>query len=548
MAARSRTLRRRAVDGTIARVFRMPRGHHDYSVTPTAVPMRDGVELLTDVYAPEAQTGGTVLIRTPYGRSGPIAHLTAGYLASHGHHVVNQSCRGTAGSGGLFQPFRHEVSDGADTVTWLRRQPWFGGRFAVWGASYVGYTAWAVMTEPCPELAAAVVAATAHDNHWFSHAGGAFALEDVVCLLDGLGHLEGGLARSVLRSLTAGRRLAPAFAGLPLTRVQDTLPEGRGLPYRHWLEATTAADPLWQQPRLDEALDRVDVPVLLQDGWQDRFLEQVLEQYARLSSRGVEVALTVGPWTHGAILTRGASIVMAEALDWFAEHLTGTAGQTRPGPVRIRVTGVEEWRRCPQWPPASQPRVLYLQPHGGLGESRPEPGAGPSTFTYDPAEPTPSVGGRTLSPGTSGYRDNRRLERRADVLTFTTKPLDEPVEVVGSPVVELAHRTDNPHADLFVRLCDVSSSGKSVNVSDGFRRLDPQQAQGTVSIRLEAVAHCFGPRSRIRLQVSGGAHPRYARNLGTDEDPATGTGLAPSRRQVCHGEGGLSAVLLPCPV
>jgi predicted acyl esterase len=114
--------------------------------------------------------------------------------------------------------------------------------------------------------------------------------------------------------------------------------------------------------------------------------------------------------------------------------------------------------------------------------------------------------------------------------------------------VELAHRTDNPYADLFVRLCEVSENGRSINVSDGFQRLEPAKASGTIRIRLEALAHRFTPGTRIRLQVSGGAHPRFARNLGTDEDPATGCSLAPSRRTILHGDGGLSSIHLPVPV
>ncbi|WP_239456519.1 CocE/NonD family hydrolase C-terminal non-catalytic domain-containing protein [Nocardioides solisilvae] len=83
-------------------------------------------------------------------------------------------------------------------------------------------------------------------------------------------------------------------------------------------------------------------------------------------------------------------------------------------------------------------------------------------------------------------------------------------------------------------------------MSDGFLRLDPEHAGERVRVQLDAVAHRFEAGVRIRLQVSGGAHPRYARNLGTDEDPATGTGLARSHRRVLHGDGGDSRLLLPC--
>ena len=160
-----RARRRRALDVAAARIFKMPPGHHDYTLTPAVrVPMRDGVELLTDIYVPVGKSLGTLLIRTPYGRTGLIALVTARYYATQGYHVVNQSCRGTFGSGGEFEPFSREVDDGADTLAWLRRQDWFGGRFALCGASYLGYTAWALMTDPPPELAAAVIAISAHDN------------------------------------------------------------------------------------------------------------------------------------------------------------------------------------------------------------------------------------------------------------------------------------------------------------------------------------------------------------------------------------------------
>ena len=549
LTPRARTRRGRALDGAVARIFKMPAGREDYTVTQgVRVPMRDGVELLTDVYAPVARSSGTLLIRTPYGRTGSIAVLTARYYATHGYHVVNQSCRGTFGSGGDFEPFSREIDDGADTVAWLRKQAWFGGRFALCGASYLGYTAWAIMVDPPPELAAAVIAVSAHDNHWVNHGTGAFALEGTLSLCEGLDHVEDGVIRGLPRFVTAGRRLKRGYEELPLVQAQDTVLAGSRMPYREWLTATDAADPVWTPQRLGEALERVDVPVLLHEGWQDRFPEQMIEQYERLRRRRVDVALTIGPWTHVEAATRGSGILMEETLDWLTEHLAGTGRRQRPSPVRIFVTGAREWRNLPEWPPATNERVLYLQPDGGLGDTPPMATAGPSTFIYDPAHPTPAVGGRVINPAIGGHRDNRKLEQRDDVLTFTGPPLIEPLEVIGNPVVELVHGTDNPHVDLFIRVCEVRKNDHSINVSDGFQRLEPEKANGTVRLRLEALAHRFTPGTRIRLQISGGAHPRYARNLGTDGDPATSSKLAPSRRTIFHGYNGFSRIQLPSPI
>jgi putative CocE/NonD family hydrolase len=426
-------------------------------------------------------------------------------------------------------------------------QSWFEGRFALCGTSYLGYTAWALMMDPPPELAAAVIAISAHNNHWVTHGTGAFALEQTLGLFEGFEHLEAGLVRGLLRGVTASRRLKPGFYELPLVRGQETVLAGR-MPYREWLTTPDAEDPLWRPMRLGQALERVNVPLLLQDGWQDPFVDQMLEQYERARRRGVDVGLTIGPWTHVEFATKGAGIVMEETLDWLAEHLDGTGRRHRASPVHIFVTGAQEWRYLPEWPPATDEHVLYLRANGELGETPPTPTAAPSTFNYDPADPTPAVGGRMINPAIGGYRDNRKLEERDDVLTFTGLPLIEPLEVIGNPVVELVHWTDNPYADLFVRLCEVRENGRSVNVSDGFQRLKPTKSSGTIQLRLDAMAHRFTPGTRLRLQISGGAHPRYARNLGTDKDPATSSELAPSRRTIFHGDGGFSRIFLPCPI
>ncbi|GAA3641614.1 hypothetical protein GCM10022236_50390 [Microlunatus ginsengisoli] len=394
------------------------------------------------------------------------------------------------------------------------------------------------------------MAISAHDNFRVMYPGGAFALEGTLTLLDGLDHLEDGFVRGLARFPTAARRLRRAYQELPLVRAQDTMLAGNSMPYTRWLHATTADDPVWRDQRLLAALERVDVPVLLHEGWQDRFVDQTLDQYARLRARGVEVALTIGPWNHVQVATKAAPVTMRETLDWLAVHLAGDADRVgaseRSARVRIFVTGAERWRELPDWPPPARARSFYLQPGGGLAEQEPNQAAEPSRFSFDPADPTPAVGGRVINPSIAGPRDNRELERRSDVLVFTTSVLTEPLEIVGSPVAEIVHTSDNPYADLFVRLCEVRANGTSLNLADGFCRLPVENLDPTVRLPLDALAHRLAAGSRLRLQVSGGAHPRYARNLGTGDDPATATDLVPSRRTLHHGAGGASRIILPC--
>ena len=376
---------------------------------------------------------------------------------------------------------------------------------------------------------------------------GRFSLEQILSLFDAFEHLEDGLLAGIVRTMTARRRLKPGFEELPLIDAQVTVLAGSRMPYRAWLTASDPDDPLWQPMRLSPALQRVDVPVLLQEGWQDRFVDQMLDQYKQLRRRGVTVGLTVGPWTHVGVATKAVGAVTTDSIDWLADHLnTEATAPRRPEPIRIFITGPEEWRYLPEWPPATTPHAL------------PPPRREARVDATDRNRRLINIHlrSRESHPGrrrTSHQPNHRRppkqlkLERRGDVITFTSLPLTTPLEIIGNPTVELIHHSDNPHADLFVRLCEVTPNEVSTNISDGFRRLRPENSTTPIEIRLDAIAHTFSPGSRIRLQISGGAHPRYARNLGTDDDPATGTRLAPSHRTITHHAGGISHITLPCP-
>jgi putative CocE/NonD family hydrolase len=210
-------------------------------------------------------------------------------------------------------------------------------------------------------------------------------------------------------------------------------------------------------------------------------------------------------------------------------------------PVRIHVNG-HGWKDLPDWPPAMPERALYLQPTGRLGDAVPPDTAPASRFTYNPADPTPTIGGRLLSPE-GGYRTDTRLAQRPDVLSFTGDVLSSDLYVVGSPVIELGHTCDNPHNDLFVRVSEVDAKGRSRNVSDGYLRATADSRN--VRIELDAVAHRFRAGSRIRVLIAGGSHPRFARNLGTGEPLISGLELASATHTVHLGDGGTSRLLLP---
>ena len=182
------------------------------------VPMRDGVELIADHYEPQtASPAGTLLIRGPYGRGWPFSTLFAHIYAARGYHVVFQSVRGTFGSGGEFDPMVNEIADGADTAAWLRHQPWFTGTFATVGISYLGFTQWALLTDPPPEMTAAVITVGPHDLSGPRWGVGSFGLNDFLGWSDMVAHQEEPRdIRAVVRQVRARRALAQATGALPV--------------------------------------------------------------------------------------------------------------------------------------------------------------------------------------------------------------------------------------------------------------------------------------------------------------------------------------------
>ncbi|ETB34577.1 hydrolase, partial [Mycobacterium avium subsp. paratuberculosis 10-5975] len=194
------------------RLLGLPPATTDYTVRRVAVPMRDGVELVADHYAPATSApAGTLLVRAPYGRGFPFALVFGGLYAARGYHVVLQSVRGTFGSGGVFEPMAHEVADGADTVAWLREQPWFTGRFATIGMSYLGFTQWALLQDPPPDMATAVIMVGPHDFNESTWGTGSFAVNDFLGWSDMVSHQEDPVrARAALHQLRARRKVAEA--------------------------------------------------------------------------------------------------------------------------------------------------------------------------------------------------------------------------------------------------------------------------------------------------------------------------------------------------
>ncbi|MFD5228797.1 CocE/NonD family hydrolase [Streptomyces qaidamensis] len=563
------------------------------------VPMRDGVTLATDLWIPDDRPAPVLLVRLPYGKdlfpgefSYPVMPNIFSLLEA-GYAVAWQDCRGVFGSGGQFQPLLQEPEDGADTVAWLCEQQWCDGNVGTYGHSYLGVVQWATASQAPPGLRA--IAPSISSTDWYAapwHSdGGALSwhsLWSFVTLMTMLAPQpkDGADAADVVGE-AAGMfdDLRPHLERLPLSDQQllvtqwDWFAEGLRHPDR---------DDFWQQVSVYDRIEEIEVPALHIGGWFDPFVGNMARSFARMRAQAGSVAareqqrLIIGPWDHltfggvyhdrqfGLAADVAAVDLTADYIEFFDRHLRGrTAAPQGRAPVRIFVMGVDEWRDEQDWP---LPDTVYIDYYldSGQADRASEGGAlttqvptvdGVATYTYDPADPVPTAGGRILLPAAlnaTGPVDQRAVEARDDVLCFTTAELEEPVEVTGHVSLVLHVASSARDTDFTGKLVDVFPDGHAVYLTDGILRaryrnslsepelLEPGHTY-ELTVDMSVTSNVFLPGHRIRLEVSSSNFPRFDRNTNTGGVVAedTDSDLVVATNEVFHGPHRPSRLVLP---
>jgi putative CocE/NonD family hydrolase len=504
------------------------------------VPMPDGTVLFADRWFPRAGNVGlpTALVRSPYGRRGMQALGMARPLAERGFQVLIQSTRGTFGCGGTFDPLRQEREDGLATLDWIVEQPWFGDAIVLIGGSYSGYVQWAVADKLPPQVKAMVpmVTESALTMEFLREDGLSLETPFQWGVMTSLQEQRGATLRALL---VDGRRRRRALSTLPLGR-SDVIAAGHRVDYIQDILTHDRTAERWAGIDHRHRVADVTVPVSSIGGWYDIFLPGQLQDFTILQDAGRPARLTVGPWTH---VGAGLGSALQEAVEFGLAHARGEQPPER-APVRLYMMGEEAWREFDHWPPHGySPQRFHLHPDDTLSTREPVEST-PDRYRYDPADPTPAVGGVRMVRG-SGRVDNTTLEARPDVLTYTTPALDTDVEIIGEIDAEIWFRSSLPYADVFVRLCDVDNRGRSYNVCDGLVSLTGADEPLRAEVTLWPTAYLFKRGHRIRVQVSSGAFPRYARNPGTGEPRTTATTLRPADQEIHHDPTHPSAITLP---
>jgi len=363
---------------------------------------------------------------------------------------------------------------------------------------------------------------------------------------------------------------------LPL-RTSDRTATGQTSPMWQKSADHPALDSFWQSISVRGQIERVRVPSLSFGGWYDNFVQSDLEAYSALSAKWPVHRVVIGPWPHNMSIKfsgvdfgpHSGAAVRAMQLDWMDYWLKGKESTlfSKP-PVRLFVMGINEWREEREWPLArAQPTPFYLvakkaanglSGDGELAKNPPrkEPA---DQFVFDPRNPVPTQGGPVCcNPAVFPWRPlaQRTVERRADVLVYTSGALKKEVEVTGPVRVVLYASTSAPDTDFTAKLVDVFPDGSARNLTDGILRLRYRDglekpalaAPGQtykISIDAGVTSNVFLKGHRIRLEISSSNFPRFDRNPNTGRPVADETELRKASQTVYHDRARASYVLLP---
>ncbi len=530
------------------------------------VPMRDGVKLASDIYFTlPLEKSPVLLIRTVYGKASGmyVGDSNAARLFSRkGYIVIVQDVRGRGRSAGDFYPFVNDGADGRDTIAWIGQKKWFNGRLGTLGESFLGIDEW--LEAPGQDIGAMCVSFATPDLARVMYRGGQLNLLTTF----NWAMLLGDGSKMNIWALLNLSQFSSYLTTLPLDEADD----------RAWQNVTYFDDSLDVQKiftisasiDVTKSFDNITAPLLSIAGWYDMFLGPQLLDFQRMLAQGGGKAksslLIVGPWGHGpsgdgsvvfdnATFSDAASSAVVMA--WYDYWLKDTGHIDDMPKALLYVMGDNVWRSEREWPLARAIAApYYLHTGGALSEDEPQAEEQPDTYTYDPLNPAPTLGGSNLLTNVGPY-DQQTVEDRADVLCYSTAELAGDVEITGPISAVLYAASTALDTDFTVKLVDVYPDGRAINIQDGivralYRNNDPllptplmPGAVERYDIDLWATSIVFKAGHRIRIEVSSSNFPRYNRNLNTGEPVPDATRAVPADQSIYHSSLYPSHMLLP---
>jgi uncharacterized protein len=579
------------------------------------VAMRDGARLNTGIWLPGEGRHPVVLIRTPYQTEVDGEDPFLNRLIAEGYGIVQQHERGRFLSEGEMRMLGRADEDGWDTLDWIAAQPWSNGEVATYGcsSSAENQLKLASLNHPAHKAMIAysmgVGVAEAgpfreQGNFWrggvWQQGWANYFFEEMPVDWPQLPpELSDGERRALLSrfSLIAGgldpqtaaydraRMHLPMIdmakaAGAPDTELEEYLQRG-------------PAGAVWAEDRVTDAdAAKVRVPGLYAEGLYDisaRASTAWFEAVRKANPPGTQ-SITLLNGRHCAFSRQRETQtigdrelgdtrypIVDEQIAFLNRWLKDDAAAApAAGPVRAYMAGANRWATFDAVPVAGAAartqgavREYFLSSGGRAntldGDGRlldgPPSSAGEDRFRYDPANPVIARGGEIAGLGTDqetndGAYDQRAIERRPDVLVYTSDPLGEDLAVFGYVETELFVGSDAPDTDFTVKLVDVAPDGTAWNIADSIQRMRYREGEDRqvfmqpgetyrISPPPMLVANVFKAGHRIRLEVSSSNFPSYARNLNTAGDPYTTTEMRVAENRIVHSGDQASRLSLP---
>jgi putative CocE/NonD family hydrolase len=353
--------------------------------------------------------------------------------------------------------------------------------------------------------------------------------------------------------------------------------------YDDWL-AHPDYDAYWKPLNVEEVFHTIPIPVHTLGGWFDIFSQGTLRGFVGMSQKGAtEKArrgshIVIGPWGHGPSQKFGALDFGASAnvdanhvqLRWYDYWLKGMDnGLASEPPVKLFVMGRNEWVYEREYPLARTEYRPFYFTSGGRANTSGGDGrlvwtklaAAPAAldrYRYDPADPVPSTGGNNCcgTPTAAGPQDQRPIERREDVLVYTSDVLQDELEVTGPVKVVLYASSDAVDTDFVAKLVDVYPDGASYNMAEGIVRARYRDSLSKPSplkpgevyrfeIDMVGTSVAFQKGHRIRVHVTSSHFPQFDRNPNTGDKFGTSAAVKSAQQTIYHDAARASHVLLP---
>ena len=514
------------------------------------IPMRDGKRLSGYLYLPAENGKWPALFEQRYANvTGNSTRRNCAQLAQHGFAVALVNFRGSQQSEGQYVGYRAlgwgELQDGYDVCEWLAAQPWCTGKVGSFGSSQGGF--------------AQNFLAVSRPPHLFCQ-----YMVDTGLSLFHEGYRIGGVTRP--------GRFAEFGANC-------RNPEDNAALLRQW-EEHPDYDDYWRSEDCSLHFSKMNVPCFTIGSWYDFMVQGSVQSYIGRQHHGDSRSkgaqqLLLGPWLHGRLnkTNKVGELVYPEnahwpelehMVRWFDHWLKGADnGVQNEPPVRYYVMGAtgEEgapgnvWRTAKDWPPTSKASCFYLSTGGLLQTSAPGTPSDSTVLPSDPLHPV-EIAGRSFP----GAKDARSVEEQKDVRTWTSLPLEAPLEVTGEVKAEVWIQTQVKDTDLILRVSDVYPDGRSMllmdypvraRYRDGFdhQKLLVPNEPALLSWHLGWTSIIINKGHRLRVTLTCTGAPLYEPNPQTGDKQSSGwlQSAQSAAHKILHNQTHPSRILLPSP-